>query len=402
MVSPSDVRLTGPLAHLGEGLWADLLGRGYTPLSARNLLRLMASLSRWLDERRLAPGQLSSARVLEFIAYRRESYSVFRSLRGVEPVVRFLRIAGVVPAAAPPQLKQGPLDRLLRAYEAYLVRERELVQCTVQWYARVAREFLADRAGGRSLGLKRLKAADVTGFVLRESRSISVAQAKLKVSALRSFLRYAFVEGFTPQDLAAAAPAIAGWRLAGLPKGLPADVPKRLLRSCDRRSAWGLRDYAVLVVMLRLGLRAGEVAAIRLDDIEWDRAEVLIRGKGGRKDRLPLPHDVGQAIASYVQRGRPRTTSRALFMRSRAPHEDLTPGAVMAIVTSAARRIGMSSVGAHRLRHTAACEMLRRGASLPQIAQVLRHRSVDTTAIYAKVDRSALRALVRPWPGAAQ
>ncbi|MCO5167731.1 MAG: site-specific integrase [Planctomycetes bacterium] len=362
----------------------------------------MASLSRWLDERRLAPGEFSSGRVLEFVAYRREGYSVFRSLRGVEPVIRFLRSTGAVPPADPPKADASPLGRLLRQYEAYLVRERELRLSTVNWYARVAREFLAPPGSATSLGLRRLKAADVTAFVLREARSISVAQVTLKVTALRSFLRYAFVEGLVPHDLALAVPAIAGWRLAGLPKALPADVPKRLLGSCDRRSPCGLRDYAVLLLLLRLGLRVGEVAASRLEDIDWQRGEVLVRGKGARRDRLPMPEDVGQAIVAYLQRGRPKTASRALFVRTRAPHVDLTAGAVKGIVTKAGRSLGMSPLGAHRLRHTAACEMLRRGASLPEIGQVLRHRAIDTTAIYAKVDRGSLRTLVRSWPGAAE
>lgn len=402
MICVHGVNLAGSLASEGEVLWSDLERRGYAPLTAKNHLRVLAHLSRWLSEAKLTPDQLSSERVAQFVARRREiGYRSYVSARGVEPVLSCLRSAGVVPAAGPRLIDESPLGRLLEKYEAFLVRERELVQRTVRWYGRVAREFMAPR-GARALRMGQVVAQDVTAFVLREARAVSVGVAKLKVSALRSFLGYAFAEGLLTHDLRAAAPAIAGWRLAGLPKALPRDVPRRLLQACDRRTACGRRDCAVLVLMFRLALRACEIAALELDDVDWASAEVLIRGKGRRKDRLPLPQDVGHAIASYLQRGRPATSSRTLFILARAPRRAITASAVKAVVLRAATKAGLPAIGAHRLRHTAATEMLRQGATLPQIAQALRHRSVNTTAIYAKVDRTALRDLARPWPQSAQ
>lgn len=383
------VRLSGPLAHEGEGLWAHLLDRGYRPATARVHLRALAHLSRWLSDRGLTPGRLSSKRVAEFVG----------SMRGLAPVLGYLRSRGFVPPADSPTMDVGALGRVLRDYEAFLVRERGLVPGTVRWYSRVAREFLSSRSSMRGLGLGGLVAEDVTAFVLREAHTVSVSVAKLKVSALRAFLGYAFAEGLLPHDLRAAAPAIAGWRLAGLPKGLPPEVPRQLLRACDRRTLCGRRNFALITLMLRLALRAGEVAALRLEDIDWSRGELLVRGKGSREDRLPLPEDVGHALAAYLERGRPETTSRHVFIQMRAPHRDITPGAVSVMIRATATKAGLAAFGSHRLRHTAATEMLRQGASLPQIAQALRHRSVETTAIYAKVDRTALRGVARPWPG---
>lgn len=385
------VRLAGPLAPQGDGLWAHLLDRGYRPSTARELLRVLARLSRWMCDRGLTARGLTPKRVAEFVGGAREV--------GVAPILGHLRAAGVVPQADSPARDAGRLGQMLKEYEAFLARERNLVPGTIRWYCKVAREFLSPRAGLRGLGLGRLAAGDVTAFVLRESRTVSVSVAKLKVSALRAFLGYAFAEGLLRHDLRAAAPAIAGWRLAGLPKGLPPAVPGRLLRACDRRTAVGRRDFALLTLMLRLALRAVEVAALRLEDIDWARGELLVRGKGGREDRLPLPQDVGQALAAYLKCARPATTSRNVFIQMRAPHRDVTPDSVKAVVRMTAVKAGLKAFGSHRLRHTAATEMLRQGASLPQIAQALRHRSVETTAIYAKVDRAALRGLARPWPG---
>jgi len=239
----------------------------------------------------------------------------------------------------------------------------------------------------------------VTAFVLREARTCSVGYVKLKITALRSLLGYLYVQGQLGHDLWSAVPSIAGWRLTSLPRGLARDVVRRLLRSCDRRRPAGRRDYAVMLLMVRLGLRAREVASLELDDVDWVQGALTVRGKGQQTDRLPLPHDVGRAIASYLRRGRRETTSRALFVTAKGPVRRFGSSTVPQLVQCASRRCGLERVGGHRLRHTAATEMLRGGASLPEIAQALRHRSLDTTAIYAKVDRASLRSVARVWPG---
>jgi integrase len=264
----------------------------------------------------------------------------------------------------------------------------------------VARLFLATRAELPDLGLDALNGNDILAFVLEKCRHRSVGSARYVVAGLRSFLRFCHLAGLTPRPLADSVPGVASWRLANLPRTLDAREVARLLASCDRRSTFGRRDFAVLTLLVRLGLRAGEVASLRLDDIDWRMGELVVSGKGPKRERLPLPRDVGAAIAAWLERGRPRCDAREVFTRVRAPHCGLSSVGISAIVASACKRAGLERVYAHRLRHTAATEMLRAGAGLEEIGQVLRHESLLTTAIYAKVDRIALRALARPWPGA--
>jgi site-specific recombinase XerD len=242
-------------------------------------------------------------------------------------------------------------------------------------------------------------ARDVSTFALERCRGVAVQTAKYRLTMLRSFLRFLFLSGMHGSDLRAAAPSVSGSRFNALPKGLVDEDLQVLLNSCDRLTAVGRRDFAVLLLLARLGLRAVEVARIRLEDVDWSSGEVVIHGKQNQDGLLPLPHDVGEALVAYVRDGRPRRNSRMVFIQARAPYRDLTAGAVKQIVRSAGVRSGVGPIGAHRLRHTAATQMLRRGVPLTQIAQVLRHRSVQTTAVYAKVDREGLRPLARVWPG---
>jgi integrase len=247
--------------------------------------------------------------------------------------------------------------------------------------------------------IRRLTTADLSGFVLSEARTLATGTAKLTVTGLRALLRYLHIHGFCT-DLSGAVPAVAGHRQARLPKHIPWGEVQRLLDRCDLRTAVGRRDHAILLLLVRLGLRAGEVAALKLDDIDWVEGKIRVCGKSSQ-DWLPLPHDVGEAIVRYLKRGRPPSDSRTLFLRSRAPSGDLSVEAIKMRVREACRRAQLPPRSAHQLRHTAATQMLRSGASLPEVAEVLRHRSLDTTAIYAKVDHLALRPLARPWPGGA-
>ena len=388
------VRVPRPLEPYARGFWADLAAQGYTVLSARNLMRVMAHLSRWLHQRRLLPVELTPPRIGQYLqARRRAGYTAWLSERGLGPLLSYLRCVGAVPNPCPREARTAR-DRLLARYVEYLRRERGLHRNTVRRYQHVAARFLSLHRDSGGVG-----ASDVTRFVLRECKGQSVGSSKGLVSALRSLLRFLYLEGETPAPLATAAPAMTGWRNTSLPRGLEPGQVKRLLASCDRRSAVGRRDYAILMLMARLGLRRGEVAALRLDDIDWRRGQIAIRGKGNQRDPLPLPVEVAEALIGYLRRGRPRVACRSVFLRACAPLKPLPSGSVTGVVYRACDRVRMPRIGPHRLRHTVATEILRRGASLPEVAQVLRHRSLLTTAIYAKVDRKTLRLLARPWPG---
>jgi len=263
-----------------------------------------------------------------------------------------------------------------------------------------ARRFLEGLPA--AAGLAGVCAKDVTEAVLRESAAVSVSATQFFVAGLRSFLRFCFIEGQVPVDLSQAALPVTGRRRSPLPRGIAKADARALLGGCDRRSALGRRDYAVLVTLLRLGLRAGEVARLRLDDIDWRAGELVVRGKGARQDRLPLPAEVGQAVACYLRRGRPASGRREVFLQARAPFGAIAAGTVSSTVRRACRRAGVAEVGAHRLRHTVACEMVAAGVPLAEIAQVLRHHSLQTTALYGRVDLDRLRALAAPWPGGVQ
>lgn len=399
--NPSRVQILGPLAACRSGLVEDLHQQGYTPQSSVHLVRLMARIARWLAENDLRPEQFTTQQIEGFLRQRRLSgYRQFVTHRGLQSVVGFLRRGGVIPAEEAKAPERTRVGELLERYQAYLARERQLCPRVVIQYRRTARHFLSAAFDAEALNFSGLTAAEVSSYILSEARASSVGYSKLKGVALRSFLRYLHSRDEVPRDLSGLLPAAAGWRLAGLPKFLTLSESKKILVTRDRRTRVGCRDYAVLLTMLRLGLRAGEVASLTLDDIDWPRGEFMVRGKGGRQDALPLPLDVGKAIVSYLRRGRPHSLARELFLCSRAPHRKLTSGAVTEISRAAGNRCGIPHMGAHRLRHTAATQLLWNGASLTEIGQVLRQSHVDTTAIYAKVDRVSLRTICRPWPGA--
>ncbi len=399
MMDPSRFQITGPLKPHVEHVWTALLAQGYTPLSGANLVRLMAHLSRWLEGLGLQAYELTNPRIADFLVARQEAgYSDHLSRQGLEPILELLQTAGVVSALEEQEPEESERDRLFNDYAAYLVQERGVVPMTVRKYQSIARNFLSVCLGEDKLELSQLRASDVSSYIVCQSRQSSVNWTKYTVSALRSILRFLYLRGELATELVGAVGTVAAWRQTSLPKALPAEQVQRLLKSCDRRTHLGRRNFAIMLLLARFGLRAGEVAALELDDFDWTRGELVIRGKG-REDRLPLPCDVGEAVVAYLRRVRPQTSLRKLFLSSIAPLRGITGDAVAKIVRRACIRAGLAPIGSHRLRHSAATEMLRKGSSLSEIAQVLGHRSVDTTAIYAKVDRRRLREVAQPWPG---
>jgi len=400
MRDPSRVLVTGPLERYAAGFRVELDRRGYAPASVAQRMQLMACVSRWMAAEQVTVSGLTCERVERFAAWRRAAgYAHFRSSRSLVLLLEYLRALGAAPERVVPA--DGPVDVLVERFRAYLLGERGLATGTVRYYLRFAQLFLeANSAAAGEVDPARLTAGDVGRFVREQAAGRNVGSTKNMVMALRSLFRFWHVEGVTAEDLAGAVPAVAP-QSRSLPRALPAGTVRRLLAGCDRRTAVGRRNFAVLIVLARLGLRAGEVAAIELEDIDWQCGELLVRGKGGRREILPVPVDVGEALAGYLQRGRPRVACRRLFLRVNAPSGALSPAGVSNVVRSACRRCGLPVVCAHRLRHTAATETLRAGASLEEIGQLLRQQSTFTTAIYARVDRDNLRELALPWPGGA-
>jgi integrase/recombinase XerD len=394
--------VVGPLEPYAAGFAAELERQGYTAMVAEKQVGVAAHLSRWMAAAGMEPGDLTAQVAGRYASARRAAgYASYRSVHALEPLLGYLRGLGVAPAPQP--LPVTPAQELLQRFQRYLVSERGIGAATAEGYACFARPFAEARLVPGGSGLGGLTAADVTAFVVASCPGMAKGSAKLTVTALRSLLGWLHVDGVLSQSLAWALPSVAAWRLARLPQPLEPGQVRAMLDSCNRSTANGRRDLAMLTLLARLGLRAGEVAALRLEDIDWRAGEITVQGKGRRIERLPLPADVGEPIAAYLHDGRPRPAdgARQVFLRVKAPHCALTGGGVTQAVSAAGRRAGLGMVHAHRLRHSAATGMLRAGAGLPEIGQVLRHRRLMSTAVYAKTDIAALRALARPWPGGA-
>jgi site-specific recombinase XerD len=362
---------------------------------------VLADLSSWLERRRLSLTALDDGRLREFLAARRRRGVVRRGdLATGQQLLRYLRDRHEI-AAEVQKVDRSPIACLIYEFEEFLRCERGLSRSTVITYLPVIRLFLTERFGCGALRLKELRHQDLHRFIIGQVQRVSRTFGKRTVTALRSFLRFSLQRGAIGTDLARTLPAVANWRLSHLPRTLPPEQVEQLLASCDRGTPTGKRDYAILLLLARLGLRGGEVLTMTLDDLDWERAEIVVRGKGQRLERLPLPEDVGAALASYLCDVRPACATRRVFLRMKAPQRGLaSPVAICCIVRRALRRAGLDPEfkGAHLLRHSLATDLLRRGASLGEIGQLLRHRQPLTTQIYAKVDIAALRGIAQPWP----
>jgi site-specific recombinase XerD len=396
---------TGTLAAYVTG-YADLLGRyGYTMEYGCAKLRQLRDFSRWLQRRGLGVTAINEELVVAFRSRRCSR----RHGRGEEAtftlLLKFLRSldaispSGPVPSAA-------PIDSVVEEYRKHQVIERCLGEPTVAGYCTAIKRFglevLAD--GGRDF--HKLTAEQINQFVLKETTRRGRKACQLCTTAIRSFLRFLMLTGRLDRDLTSAVPTVAGWPLSDLPHYLePGDVHK-LLSSCDRKTDNGKRNYAILLLLARLGLRAGEVSRLELRDVDWNTSEIRVNGKHGRVDRLPLPQDVGKAVVEYLKCRQAQSSSKRLFLHAHAPYLGLgatPPNCVSTIVRRALKRAHLDPPhkGAHILRHSLATTMLGKGVSLYQIGQVLRHTGLNTTEIYAKVDLASLRKLAQPWPGGA-
>lgn len=395
---PSRVRVSGPLARHAIALGDQLLLGGYPPERAVRHVQLLAQLSRWMEAHGVGEAELSEQRLGEFLDARRAA-----GYWGKPSVGWLTRLLGLIPGlevTSAPCPAPTAAEVLIERYCHHLVEERGLATSTMRGYVGHARRFVSRFEGADGeVDLSGVTAGAVISFVVYQRRCRCLGSAAKAVTVLRSLLRFLSLEGLVPAGLADAVPAVSVPK-GYLPRALSSETVTALLDSCECSSPMGKRDYAILTLLIRLGLRSGEVAALTLDDIDWSHGELVVRGKGSRQERLPLPVDVGEALVAYLNGGRPGVDCRAVFIATKAPVRPMTSSAVTQAVTSASKRAGVAPVGAHRLRHSAATTMLHAGVALADVGQVLRQTALSTTAIYAKVDRVALGGLVRPWPGA--
>jgi len=387
----------GPLVSPLEAYAQRLHEDGYAAHSGFVQLRLLGCFNLWLDRKGLTRNDVDQATIERYLRGRAQSgklrrgdsAALFRLLTMLRP-----EGSGVTPPT--------PVEVALEHFQQYLRQDRSLSEATVINYTPVARSFLSERFPKGAVQCKQITAADITAFVQRQATLVTSKRAPLVVTALRSFLRYLFYRGIVAVDLAACVPTIATWSLSKVPRFLAREQIQKILASCDKETAIGKRDYALLLLLARLGLRAGEVVALTLDDFDWEAGLVMVRGKGKRVAQMPLPSEVGTAIAVYLSTGRPPCSSRRVFIRAKAPLCGFANSvAICSLVDRALERAGVESDyrGSHVFRHSLATVMLNNGASLPEIGDLLRHRRPDTTRIYAKVDLVSLRSIALPWPG---
>jgi integrase/recombinase XerD len=393
----------GPLAAYLVSFANFISEQGYSANSLRRRVRMAACFSRWLKHRGIPLHSICSDHLAGYMRYRARQLRPYSDdAAALRDLIDFLRREGVIPAHKTATRRPTPAQCCVQQYEQYLREGRGLSNATAINYVPFIRDFLEHHFGHGRVALSRLCAGDVVGFVQRQAPRLHLKRAKLMTSALRSFLHYARYRGDIALDLAAAVPIVANWSMTSIPRAISTDHVRQLLASIDRRTALGRRDYAILLLLARLGLRAGEVAFLELDDIDWNTGQLRVRAKGGQRNDLPLPEEVGEAIAAYLSSSRPCSPSRRVFLRAKAPMRGFRGAcAVGSIVRHSLERAGINAptMGAHQFRHALATEMLRQGASLGEIGEVLGHRHPQTTTIYTKVDIKALRTLALPWPG---
>ena len=393
----------GPLVVWLDRFASFTSSKGYARSSIHRQVLLAAGFSQWLKQEGIEPEGITSDHPTQYFRCRTRQ---FRPRQGdsaaLKHVIDFLRVEGVIPVENMLAHRVTEAERCVQAYERYLRETRGLAATTIKYYVPFTRNFLWYCFGSGPVALSQMSASDVVGFVQRKASLMSRRRAKLMTTALRSFLRYLRYHVAGMPDLAAAVPVVANWSATSMPRAISADQVHRLLTSVGRDTAMGRRDYAILLLLARLGLRSSEVAFLELDDIDWNTGTLRVRAKGGMRNELPLSREIGEAFAAYLSHGRPLSASRRVFLRAKAPIRGFRgPSGIGSVVRHALQRAGMEapSFGTHQFRHGLATGMLRQGASLGEIGDVLGHRHPDTTRIYTRVDLAALRTLALPWPG---
>ena len=375
---------------------------GYSPSTIQTQLKLLKSLMRWVEENHVVASIIDEGITDRFLFESGRKGAIRRGdNRTLHRFLDHLRIEGAIPHPKP-TYNDSPLTHLKSWYKDYLLKERGLSMVTGSRYWPYIQRFLFERFGNNPMRFCEVCPQDIDRFLLSHAHHRTAKAAQLMVSAMRSFLRFLFRYGETKCDLSTAVPTIAAWRLSDVPKYIKPEEIESLLESCDRTTSVGRRNYSILLLIARLGLRAGEVVSLELGDINWRTAELTIRGKGQFRDRLPIPQSVGEALAIYLKTDRPKCSTRRVFVRMRAPYRGFKDSStVSTIVRRTVERSGLitPTKGAHLLRHSLATGMLRNGASMVEIGELLRHRSPNSTEIYAKVDIEGLRSIVRIWPG---
>jgi len=392
----------GPLGAYIDRVAARYVEQGYCRAYAAAAVASVDRFGRWLQRRGLKPRDIDEQVLDRYV--QRSSARLHSSTRiALDHLLEILREVGVCPP--PTLITRGPDQLLEDDFRQHLVENRGLAASTVEHYTEAARIFLAGCSAADRRDRSNWTAADVLTFVRRHAQLGRPVYMQQLCSGLRAFLRYLRFRGEIQSDLAGSVPRIARWRLATLPKSLSrAQVQQVLAHYRYRHTAAGRRNYAILMLLARLGLRGHEIWSLTLDDIDWRSGTLTIHSKGTGPEPMPLPTDVGKALAAYLSHGRPASSSRAVFIRLPAPHRQLADsGSVTSIAARALRAAGVDAPckGTHVFRYTLATQMLRDGASLREIGHVLRHRDEDTTLIYAKVGLTRLRTLALPWPGGA-
>lgn len=395
----------GPLVPYLDSFARWLEEQGFKRKHLGPQIRETASFSKWLQAEQVATENITDELARRFFAETARHPFVGKGERAtLRRLLDYLSHLGVIHPLVE-HVEMTAIQQVVATFATYLHDEQALSDKTLIQYCPFAERFLSERFGNRPVELAALRAADVIAFIKQQAAHLSPARAKAATTALRSFFRYLRYRGEIQIDLVAAVPTVPNWSMTGIPRAIAPDHLRAVFAHCPRDTPVGRRDYAILMLLARLGLRSSEIVSLTLESIDWEASSIAVDGKGAGKGKqtasLPLPVEVGEAIADYLQHGRPISSSRALFLRACAPIRGLGASpTVGTIVGAAIRRAGIETQhqGAHQFRHALASDMLRHGATLTEIGSLLRHRHAKTTSIYAKVDFAALRPISLPWP----